>query len=426
MNEYERYCIRGTFYYRGNFTPLTVEIEEGRIAKIARNIKDLPTVNIEGAIFPGSVDPHVHFRDPGETRKEDFVSGSMAAVYGGTTAVIDMPNNVTPVDNYETYASKLGTISHRSYVDYSLASMFTGSNADILHPESALIKTFLGGSTNSIEVADFQVKQLEKLNEIKAPKVFHMELDSCLKQHKLTEGNLLDHDRARPEECEFRAEHMLRSVKLDRKIGAHCSVFYDALHEGFEALEVTPHHLLLNFQMDLGPEGKVNPPLRSADTQRQLLQAFVEGKLDFVSSDHAPHTDEDKDEFSEAKSGIIGVETRLPLMAALVAKRVLTTEVFARTLFEKPAQVYGMNKGRIEVGFDADFVALDLKQIQKVREDRLHSKRTVSPFDGFDAVFPRDVVIRGHRLIEDYELIEDLAGLYIPFNADHQENRAPQ
>lgn len=422
MNDHERYCVQGTFYYHGEFVPLTIEVNEGTIVRIARSIKDLPTVKLAGAIFPGSIDSHVHFRDPGETWKEDFVTGSMSALFGGTTAVVDMPNNIKPIDNYDAYSSKLGSISHRSYVDYGLASMFTGNNAEILHPESALIKTFLGGSTNSVEVTEFSEKQLDALNELGSPNVFHMELGSCLKAHSLTEEILSDHERARPEECEITAESLVRTFTLSRKIGAHCSVFYEDLHQGFEALEVTPHHLLLNTQMDLGSEGKVNPPLRSVTTQRTLLQAFVDGKFDFVSSDHAPHTDEDKEDFPAAKSGIIGVETRLPLMAALLGKRILTTEVFTRTLMERPAEVYGFNKGKIEVGFDADFIALDLRNISKVREDRLHSKRTVSPFDGWDAIFPTDVIVRGHRLIDKYELVDERAGQYIPFKRDRQQS----
>ncbi len=422
MNDYDRFCVQGTFYYRGRFSPLTVKVEEGKIVKIARTLKDLPTVVLSGAVFPGSTDPHVHFRDPGETTKEDFVTGSMSAVFGGTTAVVDMPNNIRPVDNYETYSSKVGSLRRRSYVDYSLSSLFTGKNADILHPESALIKTFLGGSTNSTGVGGIDSKQIDKLNEYKSPKVFHMELETCLKEHAMTEEILSDHERARPEECELSAQSLARSFELQRKVGAHCSIYQENMHEGFEALEVTPHHLLLNTQMDLGVEGKVNPPLRSKETQTDLLQAFIDGKFDFVSSDHAPHTDEDKDEFSVAKSGIIGVETRLPLMAALVSKGILNTDIFVRTVMEKPAEVYGFSKGKIEIGYDADFVVLDLREMQKVREDRLHSKRTVSPFDGYPAIFPKDVLVRGHRLIENYELVDERVGEYVPFKADHPRN----
>lgn len=424
MNDYDQYSIHGVFYYHGSFSELFVEVKSGKIASISKNSHSNPVVNLTGAVFPGSVDPHVHFRDPGETWKEDFVSGSMSAVFGGTTCVIDMPNNTIPVDNYDAYSSKLGSLQHRSYADFALASMFTGSNSNIIHPESTLIKVFLGGSTNSIEVSEFNSREVENLNALKSPCVFHMELGSCLKENAMTEENLQDHEKARPETCELRAADLAKDLQLRRKIGAHRSLYHAGMRDGFEALEVTPHHLLLNCEMDLGSEGKVNPPLRPKDTQQTLLQAYVDGKFDFVGSDHAPHSDADKEEFSVAKSGLIGVETRVPLMAALMSKKILSVDVFAHTLFERPAEIYGFKKGRIEIGFDADFIVFDLKEMQKVNEDRLHSKRTVSPFNGFDAIFPRDVFIRGRRLIEDFELVDDLIGSYIPFR-NVSQSRGP-
>ena len=163
--------ITGLFYYQGDFRRLEVEISEGKISKISKALGGVKITALNGAILPGSVDPHVHFRDPGETWKEDFHSGSMAAAFGGTTAVIDMPNNRIPIDNYSTYMDKLGTVRNKSYVDFGLASMFTGSNSSILHKESSLIKTFLGNSTNSVTVEEISAKEAEALKQLKAPKV---------------------------------------------------------------------------------------------------------------------------------------------------------------------------------------------------------------------------------------------------------------
>jgi len=408
--------ISGTFYYQGSFRQLEIEITAGKISRIMKAIGKGRSTNIPGAIFPGSVDPHVHFRDPGETSKEDFRSGSIAAVYGGTTAVIDMPNNVIPVDNFSAYMDKLAIVRRKTYVDFGLASLFTGANTSIIHRESALIKIFMGGSTNSVPVGSIPSKEIDALKEIKVPKVFHLEDGACLSEHAGREDSLEDHDLHRPLVCEQKAFSAVKELDIGRKIAAHCSSYSGDMKEGFDSLEVTPHHLLLNNAMRLGSEGKVNPPLRSRDVQEEVLRAYVSGKYDFVGSDHAPHTDEDKEEFDSAKSGIIGVETRLPLMAALVNKKILSIETFVRTNFENAANVYGISKGKIEVGFDADFVAFDLSRIKRLNDNHLHSKRTVSPFNGFDVVFPSDVFIRGRKVIENYELIDDRNGNYIPLN----------
>ncbi|EQD45474.1 dihydroorotase, partial [mine drainage metagenome] len=160
---------------QGGFRQLEIEITAGKISRIMKIIGKGRSTSISGAIFPGSVDPHVHFRDPGETSKEDFRTGSMAAVYGGTTAVIDMPNNVIPVDNFSIYMDKLAIVSRKTYVDFGLTSMFTGANSNILHRESVLIKIFMGDSTNSVPVGDISAKEIDALKEMRAPKVFHLE-----------------------------------------------------------------------------------------------------------------------------------------------------------------------------------------------------------------------------------------------------------
>ena len=193
--------VTGLFYFRGRFQRLEVRIENGKISAISRSVTHGNRLQLPGAIFPGGVDPHVHFRDPGETWKEDFRSGSMAAAYGGTTAVIDMPNNAVPIDNYEAYSSKLGTVRYKSFVDFGLASMFNGSNADIIHGESSLIKTYMGNSTNSVGIQNIDEKQVAKLKAFNVAKTYHLELGTCLDLHKIREDSLHDHDISRPEEC---------------------------------------------------------------------------------------------------------------------------------------------------------------------------------------------------------------------------------
>lgn len=408
-------AISGRFYYGGKFTDLTVGVTNGIITDIKKNLKAQVHYTVEGGIFPGSTDTHVHFRDPGETSKEDFSTGSMAAVYGGTTTVLDMPNNRTPIRDYNTYSDKKAAIKGRSYCDYGLYSLFTGDNADILSEESSGLKIYLGGSTNSTGIGSITEEQLGKLKEAGFRIVFHAESEECLSRNRRDVFSLYDHDMSRPSECEKNAVDYISAMKYPLKTVTHLSSITSlpSPEKKDFTIEVTPHHLLLNQTMDLGPKGKVNPPLRSQETQLNLLQAFVDGKIDSVSSDHAPHTEADKDEFQYAKSGIIGVETRVPLLLALVKKGILPMDVFYRTVIENPSRHFGIKKGSIAVGYAADFFSVKLSDMKRVNENRLHSKNSFSPFDGFDAIFPESVFIRGNPVLEDGEILSDRQGDYL-------------
>ena len=408
-------AISGKFYYGGKFTELTVGVTGGIITEIKKNLKAQLHYTVEGGIFPGATDTHVHFRDPGETQKEDFRTGSAAAVYGGTTTVLDMPNNTRPIADYGAFHDKKAAIKGRSYCDYGFYSLFTGNNADVLSKESIGLKIFLGGSTNSTGLNGIPKDQIDKIRAGKFPLVFHAESEECLGRNRRDVFSLPDHDLARPAECERQAVDYVASLDYPDRTVTHLSDFSSLSGHNSRKfkVEVTPHHLLLNESMDLGAKGKVNPPLRSKDTQLKLLQAYIDGAFDVVSSDHAPHTEADKEEFQFAKSGIIGVETRVALLLALVRKGALPMNVFCRTAIENPASNFGIRKGKVELGYAADFFSARLSDMGKVNENRLHSKNSFSPFDGFDAIFPESVFIRGSPVLEQGEIISDRQGSYL-------------
>lgn len=408
-------AITGKFYFRGGFKELTVGVTDGIITDIKKNLKAPLHYTVEGGIFPGSTDTHVHFRDPGETEKEDFSTGSMAAVYGGTTTVLDMPNNRIPITDFGRFSDKKAAIRGRSYCDYGLYSLFTGDNAGIISRESTGIKIFLGGSTNSTGLGSISNTELGKLAEHNYRIVFHAESQLCLDRNRREVLSLADHDLSRPVQCEEEAVREVSSMAYPKRTVTHLSSFSsirEIRNRNFFT-EVTPHHILLNEGMELGSKGKVNPPLRQSSVQQELLQAYVDGKIDGISSDHAPHTEGDKDEFQYAKSGIPGVETRVPILLALVKKGILPMNVFIRTAIENPPSSFGIRKGKIEVGYIADFFSVDLSRMARVNEERLHSKNSFSPFDGFDAIFPTEVFIRGSPVLEDGEIISDRQGLFL-------------
>jgi dihydroorotase len=412
--ENEDLTLSGKFYYQGRYQDLNLIITEGKIQGIRKFIKGRK-VELEGAIFPAGTDTHVHFRDPGETQKEDFSSGTMSAAYGGTTTVLDMPNNIIPVDNYQSYERKLEAIRGRSFVDFGLYSMFTGTNADIIHPDSWALKIYMGGSTNTTGMENLDEKAIKSISELHKPVVFHAEDQHCLDISRRESFTLKDHNMSRPSQCEATAFMNLSKLIIERKIAAHVS---DSSNLKFLTgngiyAEITPHHMVLNDEMDLGSYGKVNPPLREPSVQRANLESYLSGKYHIVSSDHAPHTPEEKEEFEYAKSGIIGVETRIPILLGLVSKKILSPDVFYRTAILNPAKLFNINKGEIKEGSYADFFNVRFSSMHRLDQSRLHSKNWETPFNGMDVVFPENVMMRGDMIIENGEIVYGRTGKYL-------------
>lgn len=406
--------LAGKFYYQGKYQELNVRISDGKITGIKKFVKG-SKVELEGAIFPAATDTHVHLRDPGETRKEDFSTGTLSAAYGGTTTVLDMPNNIIPVDNYQVYERKLESVRGRSFVDFGLYSMFNGTNANLIHPDSWALKVYMGGSTNTAGMPQIIDASFSKIAELHKPVVFHAEDQQCLDSFHREEMTLKDHNLARPSQCEAVALQNLSGFSLEKKIAAHVSDSSNLKYltgPGIHA-EITPHHMLLNDEMDFGSYGKVNPPLREPAVQRNNLEAYLSGKYALVSSDHAPHTEEEKEEFEFSSSGIIGVETRVPLLLALVSKKILEPEIFYRTAILNPARIFNINKGEIREGSYADFFNVKFSSLKRLDQSKLHSKNPISPFNGMDVVFPENVMMRGDFIIENGEIIYGRTGKYL-------------
>lgn len=412
--ESDELTLSGKFYYQGRYQDLNIRISEGKITGIKKFIKG-GKVELEGGIFPAATDTHVHFRDPGETHKEDFSTGTLSAAYGGTTTILDMPNNIIPIDNYQAYEKKLESVRGRSFVDFGLYSMFNGINGNLIHPDSWAMKVFLGGSTNSVVMNQLNDSSFNKIAHLHKPVVFHAEDQQCLDSFRREDTTLKSHNSSRPTQCEAIAFQNMSKFPIEKKIAAHVSDSSNLKYLSGTDLysEITPHHMLLNDEMDLGSYGKVNPPLREPAVQRSSLDAYLSGKYDMVSSDHAPHSEEEKEEFEFAPSGIIGVETRVPILLALVSKKILTPEIFYRTAILNPAKIFNISKGEIREGSYADFFNVRFSSIRRLDQSKLHSKNYTSPFNGMDVVFPENVMMRGEMIIENGEIIYGRNGKYL-------------
>lgn len=408
------YVYAGRVLRGGTFSDLEIGVSDGVIEKIGKVLKGKKRIQLDGAILPAGTDTHVHFRDPWETEKEDFSTGSLSALFGGTTTVFDMPNNRIPITDYDRYETKLNAVRKRSFVDFGLYSMFTGKNASLIDPESSGIKIFLGGSTNSVEVDNIDTRQIEKLNDLNVPVVFHAEDEQCLKKNRIEATDLKEHNQSRPEICEYEGIKTALGYNIKKKVITHLTV-PDALKElqGKAVIEVTPHHILMNETFESTPYRRANPPLRSRESQEKLLDYYLRGNISVISSDHAPHTEKDKEDFQYSASGIIGVETRIPVLLSLVSRKVLDLNVLVKTACEFPSELMGIKKGKIEQGYAADFMAVRFSDRKKLRDRYLHSKNPQTPFEGFEIVFPHTVIMRGFPALHENEEVDEHMGSYV-------------
>ncbi|MDR2698135.1 MAG: dihydroorotase family protein [Candidatus Methanoplasma sp.] len=406
----------GRAFAGGEIKYLEIGISGGKIAEVKSSIRggekriDVPG----GVILPGFVDPHVHFRDPGMTEKEDFSSGTLAAVHGGVTCVLDMPNTIPPVSDVGALLEKKKHVSGRAYADYGLfAAVTPGCNAGMMAPLVPGFKLFMGSTTGKILLNDdaeigAAIRDISRTGKRVS---VHAEDDSMIARGP--ERNCRDHLRNRPVEAEINALRRLsrfKGMKMNICHNTNAESVALANDLGFTT-EVTLHHLFFEPEKFSTSEYKVNPPIRSASVRDGLYKAFIGGKVSMFGSDHAPHTISDKSQdFDSAPSGIPGVETTIPIVMNMVRKNIVPLPQAVSMGSEAPAASFGMRKGRIEEGYDADLSVFDLRNVTAVDIRKLHSKAGHSPYDGWEAVFPEIVMVRGEIQIDGGEFCGDKIG----------------
>jgi dihydroorotase len=408
--------VEGRAFFRGSIEECCIGITDGRISDIKKILKGDEHHNFgNNYILPSGTDVHVHFREPGRTHKEDFHSGTEGAACGGVTTVFDMPNNDPSIVDIQTYGEKCRTVGNKANVDFGLyVALKETSNTQDLSRLGCPFKVYMTGTAAGLGFGEY-----DKLGEIcdgvgEARHIgIHCE-DKGLVQPG--ERDLKDFLRLRPNEAEVSAIKRVAASTSRRIHICHVSAreSIPLLENPMLTSEVTPHHMLLNVNSDLGGFGKANPPLRTKSDQMAMWEAFVSGKIDIIASDHAPHTIEEKEQsFDRAPSGVPGVETSIPLMLSQVKKGNLPIERLVSSMMERPAEMMGLNKGRIEVGMDADLIAVDMRNISEIRGDDLHSKCGWTPFEGWEAIFPMATFLRGELVAKESEMQETRRGKLI-------------
>ncbi len=413
--------IEGRAYINGEIVDCALGIENGKIAAIKKTLKCDEKLEFPGCIIlPAGIDAHVHFREPGMTHKEDFRTGTMSAAFGGVGCVIDMPNTRPFVSTLNALREKRSAVDRKAYVDYGLfVSPLLESDILKMAEEAIAFKLYTASSSENTAVnGEVLSALLQKIAVTKKTVSIHCEDEGMIEGLRDWSSSLEGHNRARPNKAEVAAIQSVHKWMGNAKVHiAHLSAreSLPLIEEMKCTAEVTPHHLFLDCEQPLGAFGKVNPPLRAKADRMVLWRGLLDGKIQMVASDHAPHTISEKEEdFEAAPPGVPGTETMLPLLLAKVKHNLLPLSRMVSAACEQPAEIFHLNKGYIEVGRDADFMIVDFKAVVKIKADRLHSKCGWTPFEGFEAIFPYATIVRGNVIVKNENLEGEMGyGIYV-------------
>lgn len=399
-------------------------IEDGRVAAIGEKIeapRDVQRIDASGLlVFPGLIDSQVHFREPGLEHKEDLATGSLACVAGGITSFCEMPNTEPPTTTLAALEKKLERAQGRSWADHAFFLGASAENADQLgeweqSPGCAGVKIFMGSSTGSLLVPDDAT--LERILRSGERRVAVHSEDEHMLQANYAAAPEGAHYRVHPEvrSVETAVRSTTRLLDIAEKVGRKIHLLHVSTAEEVEILrerdlkelvtaEATPNHLFLCAPQCYevwGAKAQMNPPVRDARHQEAIRSAIVDGTIQVVGSDHAPHTAEEKAKpWPQSPSGIPGTQTLLPLLLTAVRDNWLSLPDIVRLVGTAPAELYGIEgKGALRVGNDGDFVLVDPEIREPLPLAWLRSKVDWSPFEGRElAGWPIRSFLRGKEV----------------------------
>lgn len=414
-----------------------VGISGGRIAAIGNlaAAQGGAVIDAKGLhVLPGVIDSQVHFREPGLEHKEDLESGSRGAVLGGVTAVFEMPNTKPLTTTAERLADKVARARNRMFCDFAFYVGGTRENIDDIPmleklEGSAGIKVFMGSSTGDLLVDD--ESSLDRIiGAISRRAAFHSEDEARLieRMHVRRAGDPASHPEWRDEEAAMISTRRLVRLAEKHKRRVHvlhvstaAEMAFLAEHKDWASVEVTPHHLTLvapECYETLGTYAQMNPPVRDERHRQAIWEGLASGVVDVLGSDHAPHTREEKDHaYPASHSGMTGVQTLVPVMLDHVANGRLSIERFVDLTSHGPQRLFGIRgKGRIAVGYDADFTIVDLQRQETITDEQVASRAGWTPYHGKRVTgWPVGTIVRGRRVMWDGEIIGPAHGAPVGF-----------
>jgi len=413
-----------------NKKEVDVFVEDGKIVESFVGKADR-TIDCAGKLLlPGAIDCHVHFREPGGSQKEDWVTGSKAAVMGGVTTVLDMPNNNPPILTQADLVAKRKLVLGRSYVNYGF---FVGASVDtdaLLKIEGAVgIKLYMGSSTGDLLVDDEEL--WEKIFAIakkkNLPVTVHAENEARIKRRMAElsgDTEACAYARARDSECAREATEM--ALNLRKRIGNQLHIAHLSSKAELELMkefrnpkltcEVAPHHLFFTMEDMEDAFLKMNPPLRTFMDLEALWRGLNDGTISCIATDHAPHTSEEKSaDVWTAPAGVPGVQFVLPLMLHSVNEGKLSIEKLVELMCENPAKIYNLKgKGKVAPGFDADLVLIDMDKEATITRKQVLSKCGWSPYEYFTLQgWPVLTMVNGEVVMEKEKICGKQIGVEV-------------
>ena len=423
----------------------SIVVNDGRIVEILRG-DELPRAQCDSIVeatglylIPGVIDTHVHFREPGLTEKATIATESRAAVAGGVTSYMEMPNTVPQTTTLKALKEKFRIAAGDSIVNYSFFFGATNNNvADFekLNPQKTCgIKLFMGSSTGNMLVD--KREQLEKIfstaKQLGLPVAVHCEESSIIaenskriKEEAGEDPDVKYHPLIRSAEACY--ESTKCAVELAQKFGTQLHVMHistarelQLLGDSYITAEATPAHLTFcdKDYARLGTKIKCNPAIKGEEERDALRKAVADGRIDLIGTDHAPHLPKDKVGGAlKAASGMPSIQFSLLAMLKLVDEGVFTLETLVEKMCHAPARIFNINKrGFIEKGNYADFVLLNPDAPHTVTADSIISKCGWSPFEGDTFNWAVEQTwVNGECAYKNGTLNEEVHGKALTFN----------
>jgi len=420
----------------------SVAIKDGRILAVGA-AEAMPaakeTLDAAGLhVLPGAIDVHVHFRDPGYPHKEDWESGTAAAAFGGVTTVFDMPNTIPPTGTAEILAAKHRIAASKAYVDFGLYGLLgddTIANVPALVEGGVIgFKLYMGNTFGKIPSPDTgaTLECFEVAAATGKRVSLHAENNDIMerRQKRLMTAGKMDqwaHLAARPNVVAVEA--VSRAAILAEWTGARIHVLHISTADELRPLreakargvditgETCPHYLMLSTDDYKRFPGviAVNPPVREVINQAPIWAALLDGTIDLIATDHAPHAPEEKtrNNIWTVDCGFPGVETQMPLMLTEVNAGRLSISDYVRMSAFNPARIWGLypRKGAIVPGGDADLAIVNLAHAHTIEDAKLHSRSKISPWNGRRAKgMPIHTIVRGRFVMKDRSLVPGTKG----------------
>lgn len=381
-------------------------------------------------LLPGVIDDQVHFREPGLTHKEDLYTATRACAKGGVTTFLEMPNTIPTTTTQARLEEKLGLAASKCLVNFGFYIGATPHNLNELKTATRTpgIKIFIGSSTGDLLV-DEQAALETIFAETTLPLCAHCEDEATVRENAekyAGTNDVADHSRIRDHRAalfgtwratDLAIRHQHRFHVLHVSTGRETDLL--AVHHDLITAEACPHHLLFNVDdyARLGTLVQMNPSLKTADDNQRLWQALLDGRIQVIATDHAPHTLEEKRKpyspgHGGSPAGLPAVENSLALILNEVNRGRCTIEQVVHWMCDAPARVWDIvNKGRIAVGYDADLVLVDLQKTATIRNSEQETKSRWSPWDGETLTgWPVRTWVMGREVFRDGRIDDSVRG----------------